>query len=51
MNSRYFLDTPCINSRYLYEMNIKEQEVQPAGEYHLAGVHLGKFFYLAEVFI
>ncbi|XP_023338544.1 uncharacterized protein LOC111709168 [Eurytemora carolleeae] len=28
-------------ARYLYEMNIKEQEVQPAGEYHLAGVHLG----------
>jgi len=31
-------------------MNIKEQEVQPAGEYHLAGVHLGKFF-IMQVFI
>merc|ERR1719507_2665307 len=28
-------------ARRLYNMNIKEQEVQPAGEYNLAGVYLG----------
>ena len=28
-------------ARYLYEMNIDEQEFQPRGEYNLAGVHLG----------
>ncbi len=27
--------------RYLYDMNIDEQEFQPRGEYNLAGVHLG----------
>lgn len=27
--------------RYLYEMNIDEQETQPPGEYNLAGVNLG----------
>ncbi len=30
----------CVR-RYLYDMNIDEQEFQPRGEYNLAGVHLG----------
>ena len=28
-------------ARYLYDMNIAESEVQPPGEYNLAGVNLG----------
>ena len=28
-------------ARYLYDMNIEESEVQPPGEYNLAGVNLG----------
>ena len=28
-------------ARYLYDMNIAESEVQPQGEYNLAGVNLG----------